>query len=218
MLVFGLDETRAVPALAAALNSPNDVSGAAHLPAPAAAASAVSHVAGAGSAVTAVRVEGFGPSVVHRAERLREMLAQWGPTEELHTANSRTLWREIGEIRLLSDFAGRPLWRLSVPPAGGPGAVAEVADAVETAAYFDWGGGLVWLAVDAVGDAAHEAVRAAAERAGGHATLFRAPDDLRAAVPVFHPQPAALRRVTEQVKAGFDPLRILNPGRMYAGV
>ncbi len=218
VLVFGLDERRAVAALAAALNSPNDVSGAAHLPPRAAAVSAVSHVGGAGAAVTAVRVEGFGPSVAHRCRRLRELLAGWGATEELHTANSRTFWREVAEIRLLPEAAERPLWRVSVPPSAGPAVAAAVAETVDTAAFFDWGGGLVWLAVDAAEDAAHGAVRAAAERAGGHATLYRAPDDLRAAVSVFHPQPPALRRITEQVKLGFDPLGILNPGRMYAGV
>jgi glycolate oxidase FAD binding subunit len=41
---------------------------------------------------------------------------------------------------------------------------------------------------------------------------------LRAAVPVFQPQEAALARLTARVKDSFDPKRILNPGRMYAGI
>jgi glycolate oxidase FAD binding subunit len=36
-------------------------------------------------------------------------------------------------------------------------------------------------------------------------------------VDVFEPQDAALAALTRRVKDGFDPKRILNPGRMWAG-
>jgi glycolate oxidase FAD binding subunit len=52
----------------------------------------------------------------------------------------------------------------------------------------------------------------------GHATLIRGSPGLRAAVPVFEPQPAGLARLSARVKAGFDPRHILNPGRMVEGV
>ena len=42
--------------------------------------------------------------------------------------------------------------------------------------------------------------------------------DLRAAVPVFQPQPDAVARLSARVKNSFDPKGLLNPGRMYAGV
>jgi glycolate oxidase FAD binding subunit len=35
---------------------------------------------------------------------------------------------------------------------------------------------------------------------------------------VFEPQPGALGAVAARVKDSFDPKRILNPGRMVAGV
>jgi glycolate oxidase FAD binding subunit len=35
---------------------------------------------------------------------------------------------------------------------------------------------------------------------------------------VFQPQEPAKAALTERVKDGFDPNRVLNPGRMYAGV
>jgi glycolate oxidase FAD binding subunit len=47
---------------------------------------------------------------------------------------------------------------------------------------------------------------------------MRAPDALRAAIPVFEPQAGALAALSARVKDSFDPRRILNPGRMYAGV
>ena len=54
--------------------------------------------------------------------------------------------------------------------------------------------------------------------ASGHATLVRAEAGLRGAVEVFQPQDGPLAALTRRVKESFDPRRVLNPGRMYAGV
>src|SRR5436305_6286424 len=59
LLVLGLDDAAGVRAMSAAMGSSNDVSGAAHFPAPIAA----SIQAEAGTALTALRLEGVAPSV-----------------------------------------------------------------------------------------------------------------------------------------------------------
>ena len=82
-------------------------------------------------------------------------------------------------------------------------------------AFYDWGGGLIWLAVAPnIEDGGAEAVRRALGAEGGHATLLRAPGEIRRRVPVFQPQPAGLAALSARVKQAFDPLGILNPGRM----
>ncbi|GAB4393642.1 MAG: FAD-binding protein [Kiloniellaceae bacterium] len=216
VLVTGLDDAQALIAMTRALGSPHEVSGAAHLPAAQAATSRVSYVAGAGTSVTALRLEGPGPSVEYRCAALRHELADLGATEELHSHNSLSFWRELRDV---SPFVGRDdlaVWRISVAPSAGPGVVAAIGDA-ET--FYDWGGGLLWLALPATGDAGATQVRAAVQAAGGgHATLIRAPEALRAAEAVFQPQDAARAMLSERVKDGFDPKRVLNPGRMYAGL
>jgi glycolate oxidase FAD binding subunit len=63
-------------------------------------------------------------------------------------------------------------------------------------------------------DGGADAVRTAV---AAHATLVRAPDTLRAAVPVFDPLAEPLAALTLRIKESFDPRHILNPGRMYAG-
>ena len=78
VLVAGLDDERAAAAMAAALNSSHEVSGAAHLPAGIAVRSAVGYVRDPGAAVTAVRVEGPGPSVEHRCAALRDLARRLG--------------------------------------------------------------------------------------------------------------------------------------------
>ena len=97
---------------------------------------------------------------------------------------------------------GPPLWRLSVRPGAAP---------IAGDTLVDWGGALRWLRT---GAPAAE-VRAAAERAGGHAMLFRGGDRTG---EVFHPLAPAIRTLHERLKAAFDPAGIFNPGRMYEGI
>ncbi len=232
VLIYGLDDAVAVAALIRAVNSPHEVSAAAHLPARIAARSSVDFVAGAAGAVTAVRIEGPGPSVEHRCAALRRALAECGPTEELHSMRSALLWRELRDVAPLLPDPARLVWRLSVPPAAGAQVVAEISkstppplagggrgrgEATTTLDYYyDWSGGLIWLALPPADDASAATIRAAIARHGGHATLLRAPAATRLAVPVFEPQAPALAALSRRVKESFDPRRVLNPGRMAA--
>lgn len=219
VLLLGLDDRQALAAMTRALGSPHEVSGAAHLPASQAARSEVSYVSGAGAGVTALRLEGPGPSVEYRCAALRRELADLGATEELHSRNSIALWRELRDVRPFVGQTDRIVWRLSVAPSDGPGVVAAIAAGGGVGeAIYDWGGGLVWLALPATGDGGAAQVRGAVAAAGGHATLMRAPLELRAAAAVFQPQDAATAALTARVKDSFDPQRVLNPGRMYAGL
>ena len=85
------------------------------------------------------------------------------------------------------------------------------------ALFFDWGGGLAWVATAAT-EAAASALRRAVGSAKGHATLMRAPDSLRAAVEVFEPPSALGLTVSRRLKQSFDPNGVLNFGRMYDGM
>ncbi|NQU60876.1 MAG: glycolate oxidase subunit GlcE [Rhodospirillales bacterium] len=224
VLAIGLSAADAMKAMSVALGSSNEISAAAHLPDAAAAASAVDYVSGNGGTVTAVRLEGPGPSVEHRCRAVRALWEEFGcELEELHSENSRTLWREVRDVGLLKgdgpyDGPGHQVWRLSVPPMSGAVVAENLAADLATQVLYDWGGGLVWLAVDAGPDAGAEQIRRAVAEVGGHATLIRAAEDVRGRVAVFEPQTGALKGLTERVKEGFDPHGILNPGRMVEGV
>jgi glycolate oxidase FAD binding subunit len=92
-----------------------------------------------------------------------------------------------------------------------------VARQIDAAWFLDWGGGLAWLAVPEAGDGGAAIIRGAVG-GDGHATLVKGSSGLRREVPVFEPQPASLASLSRRVKDGFDPRRILNPGRMVDGV
>ncbi|MEX0922684.1 MAG: glycolate oxidase subunit GlcE [Rhodovibrionaceae bacterium] len=218
VLLFGLDDATALKAMTLAMQSPYEVSGAAHLPAWAAAKSEVGYVQKADGAVTALRVEGPGPSVVSRCAGLHKLLAGLGETEELHSMNSANFWKEVRDAKPFLDTPDKAIWRLSTAPQQGPGLAARLAELPGARWFFDWAGGLVWLAVEAGTEASAGEIRAAVAEAGGHATLLRASDAVRGAVGVFQPLDEAKAALTKRIKDSFDPRGVINRGRMYEGV
>ena len=214
VLLLGLDDAAAVAAMSRALGGAYEIAGAAHLPAGLADRLALARLP-AGAAVTALRLEGPGPSVEQRCAALRGELSDSGAAlDELHSQASAALWPAVRDVLPFADAGSDAvLWRLSVPPSTAAAVAARVARP-GSRHYFDWGGGLIWLALPPAVDASAESVRSVLAASGGHATLVRAPDAVRSAVPVFHPQPAPLADLSRRVKQAFDPRGILNPGRM----
>jgi glycolate oxidase FAD binding subunit len=208
----GLDPVAGIAALSAALGSPYGVSGAAFLPA--AATARVPALAGLSASATLIRIEDFARSVAYRTGRLRQALGMGA--EIMDDAASRTVWRAVRDAAALPAADGDAVWRVSVRPSAGP-AVLATAEAAGLSGFLDWGGGLVWLAGPPT-TATHHTVASAARVACGTWTLLRAPEALRAAVAVVPAEPEALARIAQRVKAAMDPMGILNPGRIHAGL
>jgi glycolate oxidase FAD binding subunit len=215
VLVAGLADAQATRAMADAMGSSCDVSGAAHLPA--AVAGSIPGL-GAGKAATVFRLEGVAPSVSHRTGMLASLLKPLGTAETLPEAVSRDLWRAIRDVTPFADGSARPVWRISTAPTQGAALAAAIAEGEGGTWYLDWGGGLIWLSLPPSDDAGAGRLRPLVVKAGGHATLMRAPAAIRAAVAVFEPQDEGVAALSRRVKESFDPKRILNPGRMWAGV
>ena len=216
LVLYGLNEREAGEAMTKAMGSPFDVSGAAHLPDYLAA-----RLDGLGrsDAATLLRIEGIKPSVAPRIEGLERALRPIHAMAKLDERASRPLWRAIRDARPLAadtEVGARPLWRISTAPGQGCEIAARISPASQL--FFDWAGGLVWVAPPAAPDCGAAAIRRAVAEVGGHATLVRGPAAARASVDVFEPVGKALAGLTKRVKESFDPKGVLNPGRMWAGV
>jgi glycolate oxidase FAD binding subunit len=119
-------------------------------------------------------------------------------------ADADTFWDQLREHQMAffaDTDSAEGLWRLSVPSTT---PVLQLPGDTLT----EWGGAQRWLKTSA--DAT--TIRAAAEAAGGHATLFRGGDK---SVGVFHPLKAPVAGIHRRLKASFDPAGIFNPHRMY---
>jgi glycolate oxidase FAD binding subunit len=218
LVLRGLDDTTAARAMSAALGSPFDVSGASHLPASSLhGASALGDLGAGEQSVTLLRLEGIAESVMHRAASLAVALESFGAAETIGDDLSGKLWAAIRDVVpfAASGPAGTwPVWRVVCPPAAGGRLGRQLADATRGALIYDWGGGLIWLAVPPVADAHAAAIRGAAAAVGAHATLVRASEEMRRSVDVFQPQQPGVAALMQRVKNSFDPRNILNRGRL----
>ncbi len=195
VLLHRLDDATAIRALSAALGSPFEVTGAAHLP-----------KGMDGEPVTMIRIEGFEKSVTYRAGKLYDLMKpfgeatlQIGETDGGYGTEKGWAW-----VRDITGFADQPgdVWRISTKPSH---AAALAARLGATAVQYDWGGGLIWALMPEGTD-----LRAKLGTIDGHATLIRGKAD----APTFHPEPAPLAAITAGLRAKFDPRGILNPGLM----
>jgi glycolate oxidase FAD binding subunit len=194
----------------AAAKTPYEVSGLAFLPANVAVPAGVKDIARAGG-VTLMRVEGPLPSVTYRAEKLAATAP--GAAEILDETVSRETWRAIRELEPLPLREGEALWRFSVPVTSGLRLAQALATQGATRGYGDWGGALIWAVLPVAADPA--ALHQVAKRLGGHARLMRSTAPLPDEFPWFPAQDAPRARLHANIKQAFDPLGILNPGRMY---
>jgi glycolate oxidase FAD binding subunit len=208
LVLAGLDDTRAIAALSAALTSPFQPTGAAHLPA---------GIAG-DRALTLVRIEGFASAVSYRLEAMRTLLGSYTAGEFFDKERTAQLWRDIRDCAFLAAPPEAAVWRVSVAPAEGAKVAEAIKSVLDIRYFYDWGGGLLWLSVSAAGDAGASAIRQAVARFGGHAMLVRAAAETRAATSVFQPLAEPLMKITAGIKASFDPDHLINPGLMYAGI
>lgn len=206
-LLYALDESAACRVLREATGLPYDASSFACLPDGA-------WLGMAPGCSVALRLEGPAVSVDKRFEDLVAHFGPRGRAEDLGEKASKLFWEAIRDVEPLADQSG-PVWKVSLAPTNGAAFVAALrATGLPLARwYYDWAGGLVWLALDEAETFA-QGIREALAPYGGHATLMRAPDEVRAKTDVFQPQPAALAALSRRVKHAFDPKHILNRGRL----
>lgn len=215
LLILGLEDRVAAKAMSAAVGSYYDVSASAHVPADIVAT--IPALAGFAGAVTALRLEGVPPSIRHRRAKLEELLGGYGPLAALEAEASQALWQALRDVEPFTQDLTRAVWRVSTAPMAGA-TVGAAARAVGGRVFYDWAGGLVWIEMPD-GDPRTRIVRGSMAGAGGggHATLIRADAATRAREEVFQPLDAITAALVGRMKDGFDPGRLLSPGRMYAG-
>lgn len=219
LVLRGLDDIAANRAMTAALGSPFDVSGAAHLPGSALRGTSgpLGQIGGADEAVTLLRLEGITVSAAHRAVSLTGLLAPFGMTDLLEDGLSASVWSAVRDVTPFAADGPRalwPVWRIVCPPASGGALGQALARGSQGEVIYDWGGGLIWAAVPPSIDAQAAWLRGRVDAVGGHATLIRASEATRRMVDVFHPQDKGLAALGERVRRSFDPNGLFNRGRM----
>ena len=198
LVIENLNAQSAVAVMCQAMGSSAGISGAAYVPLP------------EGGSLTVLRLEGFGPSVASRRQRL---LVAVGDAHLWEEGRSNSWWRDLRDVAPLAGAGGQAVWKISLAATQAPSLITQLKLVPGSRYFLDWGGALMWLSVPCGDDAQAALVRSLLPD-GAHAMLVVAPDAVRASQPVFHPLPLAQAAVEEKVRRSFDPERLLNPGRM----
>ncbi len=214
----GLPDDLAIEALTVAMRTPLEVSGAVHLPKNCAARIMTPRLRGLGQSLTLLRLETFAAAIDQRKEKLKAALKVYGAPIELGPEDTFSLWSEFRSLSMMPFSTDTSLWRISTLPTKAPEIVFAIQKFMDSVAFYDWSGGLIWLEVPAAADAGAADVRRAVATRGGHATLIRAEPEVRSVVDVFEPLKPEIERLTRGIKSAFDPSGLLNRGRMYANL
>jgi len=211
VVVTGQREADALRTMIDAARQPHDVSGLAHLTAGCVLPPEVAGAVGSVPSVTLLRLEGPPASVRVRAEQLIGALGS--QTLFVEDDESRALWRRVRELEPIPAAPRQGLWRLSLPATRAAHAgVALRRLHAELALFYDWGGAALWAQLPAEVDGA--AVHAVAVEGGGHAELVRRDPLPGADTLCFTPLPPVQAQLNRNLKDAFDPLGVLNPGRL----
>lgn len=217
LVYSGLPEDLAVELMSLAIGTPYEVSGTAHFTAGHAArlkSVEALGMSGQQTSLTVLRIENFMKSVRYRRDRLIDALSAYGRPMVLDLEASLAFW---GEHRRMgaTPVSDSILWRVSTSPSKAPELVSVLRRHMPVEATYDWSGGLIWIEIPACADAGAADIRRAVAMLGGHSTLIRASEAVRRQVEVFQPQAPAIEKISRGLKQAFDPLGLLNPGRMY---
>lgn len=116
--------------------------------------------------------------------------------------NAEQYWHQLKEQNLDFFATEKPLWRISMA------SDIETFTADDDSNFlYEWGGALRWLKTEAPAGI----IQQAAADVDGHAILFRHPEQQTC----FQTLSPGLLRIHKNLKHGFDPKNILNPGKLY---
>ena len=219
LVLRNLDDLAANRAMTVALGSPFDVSAAAHVPTSSARGEVkvLDQLGSPREALTLLRLEGIPASADHRVRALADALKAFGTAEILQDLASAEAWSSIRDVLAFATtgpLGTWPVWRIVCPPVSGGELGRQLARESGGEVIYDWGGGLIWVALPPASDGQAALVRRLVDAASGHAMLVRASEQVRREVDVFHPQAAGVGALAERVRQSFDPRGIFNRGRM----
>ena len=193
LVLRGLDDIAANRAMTAALGSPFDVSGAAHVPNSAfrAAEGGLGDLGSPREAVTLLRLEGITASATHRAAALVKAACAVRGGGNSGRCASAAIWSSIRDVEPFAAngaLGAWPVWRIVCPPASGGALGQALARDTGGDVIYDWGGGLIWAALPPKPDAQAALVRRGSMPSAATRRCSARSDEVRRNIDVFHPQ------------------------------
>ncbi len=172
-----------------------------------------------GSWEALLRLEGFDNSLNYRSKKLASLFRKHSEPQQLVAELSKARWKDIQELSPVRTVKGS-IWRLSMRPTDAPKFITRLEQGQEKVKLFlDWSGGLIWLGFENENTQnCEKSIQHALRKIKANITLIKAPKSDREKVNVFQPLDPALALMSKKIKASFDPLNLLNSGKLYQDI
>lgn len=162
------------------------------------------------------RLEGTMTSIRERTQAMHKEALLPEPHTMYEEEISERIWRDVRDVEAFNDSERAPvLLKLSIPPA----TVLDVSRVIDQLGGCEWysdvASGWLWVGVcHGSSEDKINTLRREITAVSGSAVLYRAPENIKQHVGIYGAQSLALRELTRRIKHAFDPVNILNPGRL----
>ena len=165
--------------------------------------------------ITAIRIEGSRNSINQRFKNLiNELKIINFDLSTLETYQSEIFWNKVKSLEFFSNSKNSIL-RIVIPPSECVKLVYQFSNKYKY--YLDWGGALMWMEAFELSEEMFESIRKKVVKLGGYVTMIKNSDYLPYVEDVFTISRDRFN-ISQNIKKSFDPKRILNPDKMYAGI
>ena len=224
LVVHNLRLESAIDFLQKAINSSNDISGAAYLPTEPKNETCTMNIEKTfklndlkyEDSFTAIRIEGSKNSIEERMQNLiREIHITDSNISILETNQSNIFWTKIKNLEFFS-LTNNNIIRIVMPTSNCSKLIYQFR-LKNYKYYIDWGGGLIWMEIAGLTEEIFDSIKRKVVKLGGHMMMIKSSDNLPYVEEVF-----TINRnrfyLSQNIKKSFDSKRILNPGKMYTGI
>ena len=224
LVVHNLRLESAIDFLQKAINSSNDISGAAYLPTEPKNETCTMNIEKTfklndlkyEDSFTAIRIEGSKNSIDERMQNLiREIHITDSNISILETNQSNIFWTKIKNLEFFS-LTNNNIIRIVMPTSNCSKLIYQFR-LRNYKYYIDWGGGLIWMEIAGLTEEIFDSIKRKVVKLGGHMMMIKSSANLPYVEEVF-----TINRnrfyLSQNIKKSFDSKRILNPGKMYTGI
>ena len=224
LVIHNLKLESATDLLAKATSSSNDISGAIFLPTEPECAGSKMNIRETfklndlkyGGSFTAVRIEGSKNSIEERLQNLKnELKIKDHNVSILETYQSGIFWNRVKNLEVFSSTQNNII-RIVIPPSHCVQLLYQFGSN-KFKYYIDWGGALIWMEAYELTEEIFDSIRKKVVKQGGYISMIKPSNYLPYVEEVFTIDRSRFN-ISQNIKASFDPKRILNPGKMYTGI
>lgn len=169
------------------------------------------------TSITAIRLEGPKISVTERVNTLKKLFHEYKTKiSVLENYQSRIFWQNTTDLQFFNN-SKNVVVKIVLPPLNTDQLMNKFENE-ELKYVVDWAGNLIWMELPENDSVLLKNLRTGILKLSGHMTIIKAPNHVRIREDFLTTVDENIKVLSLKIKESFDPMKILNPGKMYSGI